>query len=180
MSDMPIGCIMPEMAADFEAPRRLLRRLIQERGDSESAVSKALKRNLAYINQYLNRGKPVELGERDREVLGRRFNIPADSFRAPEIGSEIETTIYPDQPGAVRERINLLDAERYDKARKVAEDAIGPGAFADREMHVSSMTHTVYNWMAGEERRLGRPLTLEEARARTVRWFREWFHAQSS
>ena len=50
-------------------PRQALGRLAQERGVSLSALSRMLGRNVAYLQQYVGRGSPRVLPERDRRML---------------------------------------------------------------------------------------------------------------
>ena len=52
-----------------ETPRDALDRLAQARGTSLAALSRMLGRNLAYLQQYVRRGTPRALPERDRRLL---------------------------------------------------------------------------------------------------------------
>lgn len=63
--------------ADMEQkdPRAILERLIAERGDSYGAISRMLGRNSAYIQQFIKRGTPRRLDERDRHILARYFGV---------------------------------------------------------------------------------------------------------
>lgn len=56
-------------------PRTRLRQLVDANGDSLSALSRMLGRNVAYLQQYIERGTPRLLAERDRRVLARYFGI---------------------------------------------------------------------------------------------------------
>lgn len=66
---------------DFDAPRTLLLKLIEDFDTDLASVSKSIGRNHAYLQQYLRRGTPRELPEEVREKLGERFNISPDSLR---------------------------------------------------------------------------------------------------
>jgi hypothetical protein len=44
-------------------PRSALQRLIEERGEDYSSLSRLIGRNAAYIQQYIKRGNPKKLGE---------------------------------------------------------------------------------------------------------------------
>lgn len=55
--------------------RLTLDRLIAERGDTYASVSDLLGRNAAYIQQFIKRGTPRKLGERDRQILARYFGV---------------------------------------------------------------------------------------------------------
>ncbi len=59
--------------------RATLQRLCAERGESLAGLSRLLGRNDAYIQQYLRKGTPRRLPERERQILARYFSI-ADSM----------------------------------------------------------------------------------------------------
>jgi phage repressor protein C with HTH and peptisase S24 domain len=63
--------------------RENLDRLIQERGVNYSSVSRMLGRNAAYIQQYIRRGSPRDLDEKDRLVLSRFFGVDEKVLGAP-------------------------------------------------------------------------------------------------
>ena len=63
--------------------RRALDELIQQRGVNYSSVSRLLGRNAAYIQQYIRRGSPRELDEKDRLVLSRFFGVDEKVLGAP-------------------------------------------------------------------------------------------------
>ncbi len=55
--------------------RSALAQLIRDRGDDCASLSRLLGRNAAYVQQYLQRGTPRRLGERERELLARYFGV---------------------------------------------------------------------------------------------------------
>lgn len=55
--------------------RFALQRLIEERGEDYSGLSKLLGRNAAYVQQYIKRGSPKRLAEQDRKRLARYFGV---------------------------------------------------------------------------------------------------------
>ena len=57
-------------------PRQVLERLCAERGENLAALSRMIGRNDAYIQQYLRKGTPRLLRERERRVLARYFKVP--------------------------------------------------------------------------------------------------------
>ena len=59
---------MAKIASDPD-PRAALAMLAAARGDSLAALSAMLGRNPAYLQQYVRRGSPRLLGERDRRLL---------------------------------------------------------------------------------------------------------------
>src|SRR6187549_1609283 len=56
-------------------PREMLERLCAERGENFASLSRLLGRNEAYIQQYLRKGSPRRLTERDRRTLARYFQV---------------------------------------------------------------------------------------------------------
>jgi phage repressor protein C with HTH and peptisase S24 domain len=92
-------------------PRQVLERLCNERGENFAALSRLIGRNDAYIQQYLRKGTPRQLGERERRTLARYFHIPEsilggmpDDFEA-EFGELVPVARVPVRasagPGAI-------------------------------------------------------------------------------
>jgi hypothetical protein len=65
-------------------PRAELDRLIRENGDDYLALSRLLGRNSAYVQQYIKRGSPKQLPEKERAVLARYFGVDERVLGAPE------------------------------------------------------------------------------------------------
>lgn len=63
--------------------RATLLRLCSERGESLAGLSRLLGRNEAYIQQYLRKGTPRRLPERERGTLARYFAIPEAMLGGP-------------------------------------------------------------------------------------------------
>ncbi len=59
----------------METARIALQRLIEERGEDYSGLSRLLGRNAAYVQQYIKRGTPRRLAEEDRKRLARYFGV---------------------------------------------------------------------------------------------------------
>jgi phage repressor protein C with HTH and peptisase S24 domain len=57
-------------------PRHVLETLCAERGENFASLSRLIGRNDAYIQQYLRKGTPRQLKERERRTLARYFQIP--------------------------------------------------------------------------------------------------------
>lgn len=55
--------------------RRVLNALVTERGESFAALSRMLKRNDAYLQQFVKRGTPKRLAEADRKLLSAYFRV---------------------------------------------------------------------------------------------------------
>ncbi len=77
--------------------RRALDELIQKRGCSYSEISRLLGRNAAYIQQFIRRGSPRQLDERDRAILARFFGIDERILGAParSTGPVVELAMVP-------------------------------------------------------------------------------------
>ncbi len=58
-----------------EDPRAALDRLIAENGDDYAGLSKLVGRNAAYIQQFIKRGSPKRLPEKERGILARYFGV---------------------------------------------------------------------------------------------------------
>ena len=70
---------------EYADPRVALDALIAESGDSYAALSRMLGRNPAYLQQYVKRGSPRILPERERAMLARYFGVAQSRLgAAPE------------------------------------------------------------------------------------------------
>ncbi|MDI9349697.1 MAG: S24 family peptidase [Candidatus Symbiobacter sp.] len=70
------------MSASADAIRRYLAGMISSRSLTLSEVSRAIGRNHAYLQQYLQRGSPRILPEEVRYALGRYFGVDPNNFSA--------------------------------------------------------------------------------------------------
>lgn len=59
----------------MDAAREALERLISEQRSNYSGISRLLGRNSSYIQQYLRKGSPRHLDERDRGILARFLGV---------------------------------------------------------------------------------------------------------
>src|SRR6202008_4171433 len=64
-------------------PRQLLERLCAERAENFASLSRLIERNDAYIQQYLRKGTPRQLKERDRRTLALYFQVPESMLGGP-------------------------------------------------------------------------------------------------
>lgn len=103
-----------------ETPRDALDRLTRERGTSLSALSRMLGRNIAYLQQYVRRGTPRVLPERDRRVLAAFFDVEEALLGGP----------VPDAPALVRVPYLGLAASAGPGADAGAERVVRHEAFA--------------------------------------------------
>ena len=98
-----------------EQARAALQRLIEERGEDYSALSRLLGRNPAYVQQFIKRGSPRRLAERDRRILARYFGIDEAQLGGPALS------------GA---RHGLVAVARFDAGVAAGAGAVGGGAEA--------------------------------------------------
>jgi len=63
--------------------KAVLERLIEERREDYASLSRLIGRNAAYIQQFVKRGVPRQLAERDRRTLARYFNVPDEALGGP-------------------------------------------------------------------------------------------------
>ena len=68
---------------DPEQARANLERHIRERGVSARALSIAIRRNQAYIQQFITRGTPAKLDEEDRRVIASMLDVGEEELGAP-------------------------------------------------------------------------------------------------
>lgn len=72
------------------AQRAALEALMAEQGASFAELSRVIGRNPAYLQQYVRRGSPRELGERDRALLARFFGVPEARLGGREAAGLVE------------------------------------------------------------------------------------------
>ena len=58
-----------------ETPREALARVAREQGVDYAGLSRLIGRNAAYIQQFVQRGSPRQLGERDRAVIATYLGV---------------------------------------------------------------------------------------------------------
>lgn len=75
--------------------RQALDQLIQQNGSSYAAISRLLGRNASYIQQFIRRGSPRDLEERDRTMLARFFGVDERVLGAPIRNSVVEFVQVP-------------------------------------------------------------------------------------
>ncbi len=64
--------------------RATLVALAADRGESLSALSRLIGRNVAYLQQFVHRGTPEWLNEADRLVLAQHFQVDERRLGARE------------------------------------------------------------------------------------------------
>ncbi len=71
-------------------PSRIrLLELAQERGASLAALSEMIGRNSSYLQQFIRKGSPRRLEERDRRTLAQFFGVSESELGAPEENSSL-------------------------------------------------------------------------------------------
>ena len=60
---------------DETEQRRALERLIEEKGGDYAGLSRLIGKNPAYIQQFIRRGSPRHLAERDRRAIAEFFGV---------------------------------------------------------------------------------------------------------
>lgn len=101
-------------------PRQRLQELARSRGVSLAQLSGLIERNAAYLQQFVRRGSPRKLEERDRQKLAEFFGVSE-----AELGASEE--IYRDPMGTARR------GEWVDIPRLALGASAGAGAFAPDE-----------------------------------------------
>ena len=71
-----------------EEARAALQRLIEDKGEDYSGLSRLLGRNAAYVQQYIKRGSPRRLAEADRRLLSRYFGVDETALGGPVAGRQ--------------------------------------------------------------------------------------------
>lgn len=95
-------------------PRLRLAALIDAQGVSYAALSRMLRRNDAYLQQYVRRGTPRDLAERDRALLAAYFRVDP-----VELGGMATPRMAP---------IRRLDVEALAGPGALSDDAPSAGA----------------------------------------------------
>lgn len=107
-------------------PRAVLERLARERGDDFTGLSRLIGRNASYIQQFIKRGTPKALAERDRRTLARYYDIEEAMLGAP--------------PDMERKNLSLTKADGlFPVPRYAVQASAGPGSLAGEEEQLSAL-----------------------------------------
>jgi phage repressor protein C with HTH and peptisase S24 domain len=118
--------------------RQTLERLIAARGVSFAGVSQLLGKNPAYIQQFIKRGTPKRLDERDRRILAQFFGVSEQALGAPDEalvpgqGRAMRGPVRSGAPRSLPQRMRLIP-------RLAVGASAGPGALADDEAPVAEI-----------------------------------------
>jgi phage repressor protein C with HTH and peptisase S24 domain len=119
-----------------DAPREILATLIADSGQSYGALSRMLRRNDAYLQQYVKRGTPRILAERDRRLLAAFFRVDESVLggpppRPPAMVAVRRLDIHASAgPGALAEEDAQAGASHFDTGL-LARLGVQPGSAAE-------------------------------------------------
>lgn len=86
-----------------EKARQDLKVALAKKGADLAAASRAIGRSHAYLQQFVKRGKPLYLHERDREKLVTLYGIDPEPLKPPALAVDRESpardTSRPPRPG---------------------------------------------------------------------------------
>jgi phage repressor protein C with HTH and peptisase S24 domain len=77
-------------AQSLSGPRARLLQLSQDKGVSLAALSELLGRNPSYLQQFIRKGSPRKLEERDRATLARFFGVGEEELREAQENSYVK------------------------------------------------------------------------------------------
>ncbi|WOE74718.1 S24 family peptidase [Alterisphingorhabdus coralli] len=124
---------------DNQKVRDTLARLITDRGVSYAGVSDMLGRNPAYIQQFIRRGTPSRLAERDRQLLAQFFGVSEDLLRNTDDS-------LPTNSAASRSAMGVRGKFLRPIPKLSIGASAGPGRMADSE-HVESELAFDEDWL---------------------------------
>ncbi len=107
----------------MDAIRQLVENRMREKGLKPGPVSRQIGRNHAYLHQYLKRGIPRELAERDRERLAPLFDLDPDELRSEApAGAKVATR----KDRAMPSQIGVAAIELSPTVPLMGQGAAGP------------------------------------------------------
>ena len=105
---------------ELSGPQAELERLIAERREDYASLSRLLGRNAAYIQQFIRRGTPRKLSEKDRSTLAAYFGVSEASLGGPGAPPS--------------ESKGLVPIPRFD-----VRASAGPGTYAEAEKAIAHL-----------------------------------------
>jgi phage repressor protein C with HTH and peptisase S24 domain len=115
--------------------RSTLARLVEERNSSFGELSRLLGRNPAYIQQFVRRGTPRRLDERDRHILARFLGIDEVLLGAPEDSGAVTKQTAGERPHAPRWRTSIVAVPRLTLGASA-----GPGSLDGQEQRAGTLS----------------------------------------
>jgi hypothetical protein len=116
----------------LDRARQRLLELVAERRTDLANVSRAIGRNHAYLQQYVRRHTPRDLGERERNALGVYFAVEPDEFRRTPA----------DQTAA---QTGPVDPDRLRRAVLLAESVVGDAKPPNRVDLIAEIAAAYYD-----------------------------------
>lgn len=68
----------------MDAIRKLILDTAATKGIDLKAISEAMGKNHAYMQQFINRGSPKKLGEIERKITAQMLGLPEEALRSPD------------------------------------------------------------------------------------------------
>ncbi|WP_375394571.1 helix-turn-helix transcriptional regulator [uncultured Sphingomonas sp.] len=125
-------------------PRAALRAYAATSGASLSALSRMLGRNVAYLQQYVSRGTPQRLPERERRLLADYLGVAESVLGAPAAAPSSTVSVprlsiaASAGPGTLVDREIMLGADAVDR-RLLRRLGVAPDAAAMLRVRGTSM-----------------------------------------
>lgn len=132
-----------------ETVRIRLEALARERGVGLAALSRMLGRNDAYLQQFVKRGTPQRLDERDRRDLSAFFGVAEEALGGPPAPDALVAVPRLDArasagPGGMMEGDRVIGEERVDP-RVLRRLGVASGALSMIEARGSSMEPLIHD-----------------------------------
>lgn len=108
--------------------RKLILERLQELELNMAEVSKAIGRNPTYLHQFMKRGVPAELHERERIKLAEILKVPEDELRGPS--TPLPKRTYEKKTSLVRE--SLIDLTTHTPQSFQPRTVPGPDLFGSQ------------------------------------------------
>ncbi|MCF4166359.1 helix-turn-helix domain-containing protein [Zavarzinia compransoris] len=96
---------------EMDPARNLLLGLMAKAGATYAELSRLVGKNDTYIQQYITKGSPVELGEQQRELLGEHFGVDPDLFRRSDHPKRIAAAASSEDEPAPAPHMNRVATE---------------------------------------------------------------------
>ncbi len=129
------------MVNDVSGARARLLELAQNSGSSLSSLSELIGRNTTYLQQFIRKGSPRKLEEKDRRTLAQFFGV-----NEIELGAEIEVKSYPSPTGA-QEKPFAVPRDWVEVPRLDLGASAGPGAMVDGGEQAFDTFQFSANWL---------------------------------
>lgn len=115
--------------------------LAQNSGSSLSSLSELIGRNTTYLQQFIRKGSPRKLEEKDRRTLAQFFGV-----NEIELGAEIEVKSYP-SPAGTQEKPFAAPRDWVEVPRLDLGASAGPGAMVDSGEQAFDTFQFSANWL---------------------------------